>query len=404
MIDYCRKNKGSFGLLIFALLCLGGECAAEWSTVEPRATDQVLRALCFVDSFNGWVVGDNGTIVRTSDGGFNWFPQESGIEDTLLDVYFTDSLRGWAVGKNGTVVRTEDGGQNWEKLLKRTDANLIGVMFDCSDTGVIVSNESNLLVMRTNDGGSTWSNHIAQSLELYLSGPATGVEFISTTLFYLVGSNGVVYTESGGVNWDVRTPKQTYFAEVYPLTPDTCWAYCYSGGYYFTNNAGLNWLELGQPQIRGGDPDEPQFAFWDAMNGAMVALSRGTYLATTKDGGKTWTEDPNFPVITEFLCFLSYDKRGNIWTGGQYGALYTCANRPTTSLASARLQPTRLRSTEKRISILLSTRQDFDLEQERVFDMRGRAVGIDLRVDANGMANGVYLIDRAARPGVHPKK
>ena len=44
---------------------------------------------------------------------FNWTAQNSGVTARLNDVYFADSQTGWAVGDNGTIVNTTDGGQTW---------------------------------------------------------------------------------------------------------------------------------------------------------------------------------------------------------------------------------------------------------------------------------------------------
>ncbi|MBI4722287.1 MAG: T9SS type A sorting domain-containing protein [Candidatus Stahlbacteria bacterium] len=58
----------------------------------------------FVDSLNGWAVGDNGIILRTRDGGNNWTVKSSPVNDNLNKVCFIDTLNGWAVGDNGKIL------------------------------------------------------------------------------------------------------------------------------------------------------------------------------------------------------------------------------------------------------------------------------------------------------------
>ena len=58
-----------------------------------------------------WV--NNGTIIRTTDGGNNWIIQNSGTTTNLWDVYFTDANTGTAVGEAGIILRTTDGGNTW---------------------------------------------------------------------------------------------------------------------------------------------------------------------------------------------------------------------------------------------------------------------------------------------------
>ena len=62
---------------------------------------------------NGIVVGEQGTILRTTDGGQNWISQSSGTYTYLYGVAFTDINNGTVVGLNGTILNTTDGGQNW---------------------------------------------------------------------------------------------------------------------------------------------------------------------------------------------------------------------------------------------------------------------------------------------------
>ena len=47
-----------------------------------------------------------GTILKTTNGGENWFLQGSGIANYLQSVYFTDNQTGWAVGYYGTILKT----------------------------------------------------------------------------------------------------------------------------------------------------------------------------------------------------------------------------------------------------------------------------------------------------------
>jgi len=65
--------------------------------------------ICFVDTSNGWVVGDiwtpPGRILHTTDGGESWTTQNSGTENPLYGVTFVDASHGWAVGWDGTILR-----------------------------------------------------------------------------------------------------------------------------------------------------------------------------------------------------------------------------------------------------------------------------------------------------------
>jgi photosystem II stability/assembly factor-like uncharacterized protein len=52
------------------------------------------------------VIGRNGTILRTDDGGLTWIEQESGTKQNLYGLYFVKKV-GWAVGGDGMLLRYE---------------------------------------------------------------------------------------------------------------------------------------------------------------------------------------------------------------------------------------------------------------------------------------------------------
>ncbi len=65
----------------------------------------------FLDNKNGWVVGIDGGIIHTGDGGTTWVKQNSGTTKHLMNITFTDKDYRWAVGEFSTVVHTADGGK-----------------------------------------------------------------------------------------------------------------------------------------------------------------------------------------------------------------------------------------------------------------------------------------------------
>lgn len=44
---------------------------AQWTHQDSGVTNE-LSGICFVDSFHGWIVGSDGLILRTADGGIYW--------------------------------------------------------------------------------------------------------------------------------------------------------------------------------------------------------------------------------------------------------------------------------------------------------------------------------------------
>ena len=65
----------------------------------------------FLSAQEGWAIGDDGTILRTTDGGITWQPQQIGVTEELQRIVFIDKNHGWITGQ-GVFLRTENGGKD----------------------------------------------------------------------------------------------------------------------------------------------------------------------------------------------------------------------------------------------------------------------------------------------------
>ena len=63
--------------------------------------------MCIRDRF---IVGEAGTILKSTNSGSNWNPQYSTTNNTLYSVSFANDDIGYAVGNNGTILKTTSGG------------------------------------------------------------------------------------------------------------------------------------------------------------------------------------------------------------------------------------------------------------------------------------------------------
>jgi hypothetical protein len=63
-----------------------------------------------------WAVGDEGTILRTTDGGQHWSIQSSSTTRHLRGVFAVNENTAWVVGDEGTLNATSDGGASWRHM------------------------------------------------------------------------------------------------------------------------------------------------------------------------------------------------------------------------------------------------------------------------------------------------
>ena len=84
-----------------------------WRSVRPPGLD--LTSIAFYqDNLHGWAVGNEGTILATTDGGSKWTEQKSPV-DVDLNAVHVGGKKGyaWVAAENGIILKTVDGGAEW---------------------------------------------------------------------------------------------------------------------------------------------------------------------------------------------------------------------------------------------------------------------------------------------------
>jgi len=161
----------------------------EWQAAQPHLFSMSRGT----DPNKVWAVGPVGTIIYSKDGGETWENLSLGRDVTLNGVSFANDSEGWVVGEFGTILHTSDGGKTWQEqknvlnLPKYTrpdlseedaikqrvpplyleDLFLVAVDFRSSREGY-VAGESGIL-LKTEDGGETWTNVSSGSFNTLLS-------------------------------------------------------------------------------------------------------------------------------------------------------------------------------------------------------------------------------------------
>src|SRR5207253_1320471 len=130
------------------------DAQARWVWQNPLPQGNTLYSVSFTSASTGTATGDNGTIVRTTDGGNSWVIQSSGTPNNVTAVSFTDANHGTAVSWDGIILRTTDGGANWVTQSSGTNNILYGVWFTDANNGTAVGFGGT--IVRTTDGGSNW--------------------------------------------------------------------------------------------------------------------------------------------------------------------------------------------------------------------------------------------------------
>lgn len=102
----------------------------------------------------GWRVGRRGLIQKAGANG-TWVTQTSGVDTNLLDIAFPTPSVGWVVGESGTVLRTTDRGATWKRISIPTRADLVLVVASGELSAQVVTRDGRTLT--TTDGGKSWN-------------------------------------------------------------------------------------------------------------------------------------------------------------------------------------------------------------------------------------------------------
>ncbi len=147
------------------------------------ATSDPVRDLHFIDAGNGWVIGDDGLILRVQNGGFGGF--QGNTFEHLNGIHMLNGTTGWIAGDNGSIFRTRNSGGLWTKLNSGTTARLRDVHFANENTGWAVGDGG--LILTTTNGGDAWTPETSGVTENLHS-----VFFVNPNAGYAVGANGAI--------------------------------------------------------------------------------------------------------------------------------------------------------------------------------------------------------------------
>jgi photosystem II stability/assembly factor-like uncharacterized protein len=107
----------------------GASGATPTFTQQTSGTTQQLNDVQMLDLNTGWVAGNGGTILTTTNGGATWTPQTSGTTAALRGIHFRNVNEGLAVGTGGVILATINGGASWSSESSGVTTDLENVFF-----------------------------------------------------------------------------------------------------------------------------------------------------------------------------------------------------------------------------------------------------------------------------------
>lgn len=305
----------NFQFVGFTQFLPSGERAVSEITWHSKfgGTTNDLYGVYFLNDSVGWVAGDNGTIIKTTDGGENWQIKSSGTTHNLSALFFIDDNTGWAVGDLGTILKTTNGGDTWFPQNSASIFLLLSVQFFNDSLGWTVGTGG--LILKTMDGGNSWFPQNSSFPE-----GITDVDFVDSLYGWAAASasgataSTVLKTTDGGSNWQVLTlPTFWPVNSVDFIDRNTGWAVGFLEVIYKTTDGGSTWFQ--QPGVSTIPESFYSVCFVDSNNG--WAAGYGGVIAGTDDGGATWAAQTS--GTTNILWDVYFVDPTHGWAVGNHG-------------------------------------------------------------------------------------
>ena len=120
-----------------------------------------LNGIAFANPDTGIVVGANGIILRTTDGGNQWDIITSNTVDTIRAVKYCGNNTFIVIGDSGIIQRTTDCGNSWIRYNNNIKSNLR--QLSQVDSNVLFAAGDNWAMLKTTNAGLNWDSIHADS-------------------------------------------------------------------------------------------------------------------------------------------------------------------------------------------------------------------------------------------------
>lgn len=312
-----------YRFIIVALLVLAGFQYAEANWFRQNTNSFAwYKDIFFLDDKHGWIVGADGVILITTDGGNTWTQSRKFTNDTFIQVHFSDPLNGWMLCERSFFLkgkeppnylrRTTDGGLTWFKVdLEGAEHHRVTRLLFGKNGSARAFGEGGIFY-DLQDDGYTWKRSRTALKYLLLNG-----SFADDSVGAIVGAGGtIMFTEDGGFTWE----RASLLGDIEPRLNSIfflgreAWAVGNGGRVYRSNGGARLWRQ----QDSAVTVNLNDVYFTSPLRGWAVG-DQGVIIRTS-DGGKTWIDEK--PLVTHRLEKITF-AGGRGWIVGFGGTILT---------------------------------------------------------------------------------
>ncbi|MEO8150478.1 MAG: YCF48-related protein [Bacteroidia bacterium] len=308
--------------LFHLLLVIISTVNAQWTQLNSGTTEN-LNEIFFLSTDTGYVVGNNGTALKTTDAGTSWNPLTLNTSLHFNDVFFLDTQQGWIVGDSGLICKTTDGGTTWNKTNCDSAglSQLRSVYFINANVGFAAGarNFTDGLILKTIDGGNTWTKCLVEGYTVF-DVSFSRIAFVTPDTGYAI-SRGLIYksTDAGG-NWFITDSVTTVSGALFCVLEDF---------YFFSADTGfvVGWYgPLLASTVNGGNHWDCNFNVGQLYTIDFPSRYTGYvagwgYISKSTDGGNSWTDITNGSALFTDVYSTDFTDDNTGYVCGYYGKI-----------------------------------------------------------------------------------
>lgn len=295
--------------LVYCLIPFSSYC--QWSWSHPTPTGNALTQLSFINNATGWIAGNGGTLLKTTNGGSSWTSQFAGHLDKITGLEFPDSLNGFMSASSELYVSINSG-QSWSIRFRFPSKTITALFFLNADTGLVAVTDfgGNTEIQRTLNGGNNWT-----VVSTFNGSSINDIEINASGNGLACGTNGqMLRSVNYGLTWNPVTIGGAGNLTSVSIAANQV-VYCIDEfQVYKSTDSGNTFSGIGSP---GAGAVLKSVSFRNQNNGAVSCA--GGQIYSTTDGGSNWSLYNGNPITD--LMAISYTGTNTIYSCGTVGEI-----------------------------------------------------------------------------------
>lgn len=314
-----KKLVYTFLLLSIADLNINAQQGWFWQNPLPQGNN--LSGITFTENNTSYLIGANGTLLKSTNNGISYFLMESNITENYESFHFVNQNTGFIGTDNGIIYKTTNSGYNFNGTYLGFPDKIISIKFSSIQNGFALMKYETFKtrIFKTTDSGSNWSLcfDVPDSIIIY------SISTASINDIYAAGENindrsRLFRSTNAGFNWDlVQTPAYGSLAGTHFINQQTGFISQFRFGrkLFKTTNSGISWDSVGNfaPENFSFLNDQTGYAYGNYSNG---------FVYRTTNTGWNWESTGNTISGVGNLYFRSI----NDWVKVVGSGIFTTSN------------------------------------------------------------------------------